>query len=849
MSLQDAKKKIRALFAKIKPKAAVKKLSAALMIVSIALANTPMSYTVAKLVDTEISGGNIFGAGTLDQSLSSGADFSPAVLPGSVVATKDMAIANNGSLGFQYTIFATNTIGALCDSLNLQATLDGVSVYNGPLKLFSYEVADYSPTAANWHFEASLPNGASYILQNQTCNLDFNVLAKQKDLVSGVGFSDLETMPNAILAGTWKIEGIWVQTTEADFNAGTPSYDCCGKKEIAVSPATDGTGDVSIAAGGEIPPMTASFSGDNDGQHIPSKAIDGDTATYWKATQASDADWFGVDYGMLYPVAKIEIDFHHPHIPYKYRVEVSPTCAYAGEQVIVKSSSNNNSSFLTIEFTERMIKCARIVFLDTSGNPAIDEFTSFKRELPWFDGTATLQSQTFDSGKITKWTKLEWDETLVNGTDIAFSVQTSNDASNWSSWKLKSSTSPIDLSTLPQTRYIRWKADLTSDTFWPPISTPILHEARVFYEQEEAQKFVVLNEYLPYPSSTTWGHDSSFKPKGEWIELYNNGSSAVDLDGFYFQNALGTKKYISKATAFITTNTGDTIINSHDWLVVYMNGEFMSNGGDTIAFYDLFGNPVDSHTFDTTNACTILPTPDATNSAAVSGTCTTVPANKSFARIPDGTGSWVDPIPTPGSANVLEVVPMDEFADKLNDLLIVPTSSEATTTQEAPELPMEGAGGSTPTPEIVDTLPTQPGLAVATSSEEIATTTLPTSTEAINSPELATNTPEIIPETAPATTTPSVEDTQAATTTPEVIIEPAASVPAPAPVVAEVSTPVEPQPATDETQMPEVLSETPATPEPQPENNPEIIAEAVSAEQPAAPEQAPVEPVPAEPTI
>lgn len=848
MSLQDAKNKIRALFAKIKLRAAIKKLSVALMIVSIALANTPMSYTVAKLVDTEVSGDNIFSAGTLDQSLSSGADFSPAVLPGSVVATKDMAIANNGSLGFHYTIFATNTIGALCDSLNLQATLDGVSVYNGQLKLFSYEVADYSSTTDNWHFEASLPSGAAYTLQNQTCNLDFNVLAKQKDLASGVGFSDLETMSNAIFAGAWKIEGIWVQTTVADFNAGQSSYDCCGKKEIAISSASDGTGDVSIAAGGEVPPQTASFSGNNDGQHIPGKAIDGDAATYWKATQASNADWFGVDYGMLYPVAKIEIDFHHPHIPEKYRVEISPTCAYTGEQTMIKSSSHNHSDFLTIEFAETMIKCARIVFLDTNGNPAIDEFTSFKRELPWFDGTATLTSQTFDSGKITKWAKLEWDETLADGADIAFSVQTSNDGATWSPWQLKSSTSPIDLSTLPQTRFIRWKADLTSDTYFPPITTPILHEARVFYEQEDAQKFVVLNEYLPNPDGS-WGDDTWLKPKGEWIELYNNGSSAVDLDGFYFQNALGTKKYISKATAFITTNTGDTVINSHDWLVVYMNGEFMSNSGDTIAFYDLFGNPVDSHAFDTTNACNLLPTPDATNSTAISGDCATVPANKSFARIPDGTGAWVDPIPTPGSANVLEVVPVDEFVDKLNDLLVTPTSSEATTTQETAELPMESTGGSAPTPEAIDTLPIQSDLGAATSSEEIATTSLPASTEAINAPELATSTPEIIPETAPATTTPSVEDAQAATTTTtETIIEPAASVPAPAPVVAEVSTPLEPQPAIEQTQTEEVLQEAPANPDPQPSTDPAPEALPSATQTPAPSEPAP-EATPSQTTI
>lgn len=791
MSRKDKKNK-KAAKGAIKLKVLLNKCAIALVLVATILANTPMRYTIAQLSDTEGSKANAFAAGTLDQSLSTTADFSPAVLPGTVVATKDIAIANNGSLGFKYTIYAANTSGALCDALNLRATLNGVEQYNGALNSFTKDIADYSSTTANWHFEASLPTGTSYTLQNQTCTLDFNVLAKQKDLFSGIGFSDLETMGNVINAGTWKITGVWVQTTVEDFNAGSSSYTTDGKKEITVATSSDGTGDALIAAGGLIPPRVAGFSGSQDGSHYPENAIDGDLTTYWHSTKADDGDYFWVDLGQVYPVARVKITFKDDKGPKAYKIISNIINSTTSGYNTIANVSVNTSSTIEYSFAEINARYIYILMTKMNGNPTIHEFEVFKRELPSFDGTATLTSQTFDSGKITKWTKLEWDETLVNNstttTDIDFAVQTSNDGSNWSVWQLQSSVSPIDLSSLPQTRFIRWKADLTSGTYFPPISTPILHEARVFYEQEEAQKLIVLNEYLPYPSSTTWGYDSSTNPKGEWIELYNNGDSAVDVGGFYFKNSANATKTITTAN----TNTGSTIISANDWLVVYMNGEFMNNGGDAISFYDLFGDQLDSHSYDLSNACNLPPTPDATNSSAVSGTCTTVPADKSFARIPDGIGSWVDPIPTPGEANVLEIVPMDEFANKLEELLEVPANASETPAQTEEQLPAEETApemGGAPAP-IVESAP-------APVEEPIATTTPETVVEQVPVATTAPETPAVVDETTPA---------------PEL------------------------QPATTETQTPEVLTETPANPEPQPAIEPA----------PAAVEEAPAE-TPSEP--
>ncbi|MDR3558945.1 MAG: hypothetical protein P4L58_00900, partial [Candidatus Pacebacteria bacterium] len=51
--------------------------------------------------------------------------------------------------------------------------------------------------------------------------------------------------------------------------------------------------------------------------------------------------------------------------------------------------------------------------------------------------------------------------------------------------------------------------------------------------------------------------------------------------------------------------------------------------GDTVTLYDPDGNMIDSHKYSASD----------------------VRQGKSIARVPDGTGDWIDPIPTPGAKN------------------------------------------------------------------------------------------------------------------------------------------------------------------------------------------------------
>lgn len=138
---------------------------------------------------------------------------------------------------------------------------------------------------------------------------------------------------------------------------------------------------------------------------------------------------------------------------------------------------------------------------------------------------------------------------------------------------------------------------------------------------------VVLNEILPDPL----GLDSASKPNGEWVELYNNSSSPIDVAGWHITDVGDVNSVLITGDK---TNTGGTVVAPHGWLVVYFGtGSILNNDGDTVNLYSgavLPVNLVDSHSYGDT------------------------PEGKSIARIPDGFATWYDPIPTPGGPNQLE---------------------------------------------------------------------------------------------------------------------------------------------------------------------------------------------------
>lgn len=146
---------------------------------------------------------------------------------------------------------------------------------------------------------------------------------------------------------------------------------------------------------------------------------------------------------------------------------------------------------------------------------------------------------------------------------------------------------------------------------------------------------IVLNEFVPNP----FGVDSADMPDGEWVELYNTSGTDEGVNGWYIYDSTNSNGVqITSAN----TDTGDTVVPAHGWLVVYINKAYFNNDGDTVQLYSndigLGGVLLDSHVY--TGA---------------------VPEGKSFARFPDGVGVWIDPDTTPGKENQLKEEELKQF--------------------------------------------------------------------------------------------------------------------------------------------------------------------------------------------
>lgn len=156
-------------------------------------------------------------------------------------------------------------------------------------------------------------------------------------------------------------------------------------------------------------------------------------------------------------------------------------------------------------------------------------------------------------------------------------------------------------------------------------------------------KRVLINEFLPNPS----GEDNAPMPAGEWVELYNGLEVPVDVNGWVLYDSDDSHEL---KISLSNTSATSTVIQPGGLLVVYRNSDSdfeLNNRDDEVRLYNapigLGGVEVDSHLYDYGG---------------------TIPDNKSFARIPDGSANWVDPEPTPGEPNgeffVADVMSLEE---------------------------------------------------------------------------------------------------------------------------------------------------------------------------------------------
>lgn len=207
---------------------------------------------------------------------------------------------------------------------------------------------------------------------------------------------------------------------------------------------------------------------------------------------------------------------------------------------------------------------------------------------------------------------------------------------------------------------------------------------------------VVLNEFLPNPED-----DAAAMPDGEWVELYNlSATETIDLAGYYLTDSDSNRIDVEPCR----TNTGDTIIGPNGFLVVYRKGIIsgctshyfsLNNDSDTVSLYN-YNNLIDSYSYSGSDYDSLTPTPaDPNIDDSSGGSNSTVPENKSYARIPDGIGDFVDPVPTPGAPNILEVENLSGGSS--STLTPTPIPAPEAIPEPAPE---SAASGSTEEPVI-----------------------------------------------------------------------------------------------------------------------------------------------------
>lgn len=180
-----------------------------------------------------------------------------------------------------------------------------------------------------------------------------------------------------------------------------------------------------------------------------------------------------------------------------------------------------------------------------------------------------------------------------------------------------------------------WRQTLPDVGGYYPVTDVLVTTDQNFgnylYEMQETND-IVLNELLYDPV----GADSGTIPDGEYAELYNNTGTDIDAAGWTIENELNNSVTITTSNSdndLDTADVGETIVPAGSYLVVYLGqNDFMTNDGDTISLIDASAILQDRHTYTGGK-----------------------PEGNTEARIPDGTGNWVDPVATPGRSNVFSV--------------------------------------------------------------------------------------------------------------------------------------------------------------------------------------------------
>ena len=114
---------------------------------------------------------------------------------------------------------------------------------------------------------------------------------------------------------------------------------------------------------------------------------------------------------------------------------------------------------------------------------------------------------------------------------------------------------------------------------------------------------ICINEVMPNPN----GYDNATWPNGEWLELYNSGTSSVDVRNWYFSNKASKTLYLD-AASIVGYNASDAstyTLAPGDYMIVARNGTtnfYVANANDFMTLYDASNSWVDEATWNSSSS-------------------------------------------------------------------------------------------------------------------------------------------------------------------------------------------------------------------------------------------------------
>ena len=583
--------------------------------------------TIAYLSDTEISADNAFTAGNLDFELETHDATSSicAALP----LEKTIHITNFGN-PFKYTASTSALTGDVCDYVTLTADINGGEPeYSGPVKAFNFGPMTFAD-GEDWTFKLSIASTTPIELAGQTCafTFDFEGSQTRHNLAFPTGFSDFEQLTGDIQApfceqfevrsyGYWKTHPevylpllpvfLGATTTDAYGNAtGTNEIINTQTKVNKVFNATDSV------MRNKLRKQLLAMKFNIFNFHIDAYVPDGQPYNMDELVEQADA--------MLRqspPPSDAELEamkniLEGVNIAVFVRIcACTPppppdSCALRLTKTVDKAEAAPGD-----ELTYHLTLDNYGTKVCTGGGVRIDDNYPATLQYLGYTSNRSLNAVYRSTGFI------EWNFGSVYPDDPVIEIDFRLKVVDNSGCSKVQCDSTIVNSAKYWSNQTDWSAPVTAETLVTCPSAP------------DAGK-ILINEFLPNPN----GYDNAHKPGGEWVELYNAGGTSVDVDGWKIYDE-SDSHYIIISSA--NTDTGSTLIAPLGFLVVYRDGDsdfaLDNTGGDSVRLYD---GPIsssvliDSYTY----------TSDA-------------PTGKSYARIPDGSANWVDPLPTPGEENSL----------------------------------------------------------------------------------------------------------------------------------------------------------------------------------------------------